>query len=57
MRVGRQDLVAESNISDVGSVPIDNQSIESSLSSLVEESTAHSGKEKLVTTTHTERFD
>jgi hypothetical protein len=57
MRVGRQDLVAESNISDVGSVPIDNQSIESSLSSLVEESTAHSSKEKLVTTTHTERFD
>ena len=57
MRVGRQDLVAESNISNVGSVPIDNQSIESSLSSLVEESTAHSTKEKLVTTTHTERFD
>jgi hypothetical protein len=28
MRVGRQDLGEESNISDVGSVAIDNQSID-----------------------------
>ena len=54
-----QGLGAESNISDVGSVSIDNKSIDKLIElikSVVEKSTAHSAKEKLVTTTHTEIF-
>jgi hypothetical protein len=59
MCVGRHGLGAESNISDVGSVSIDNQSKISllSLSRLVEKSTAQSAKEKLMATIHTESFD